>query len=72
MSTEKMPASAEAETWLKWAKRGYDSQYGTTPLDTRIEIGKAWIELARIEADIRIAHINAEAIKRGENDGNKG
>ena len=65
--TGKMPAAAEAETWLKWAKSGYDNKYGTTPLETRLTIGRAWIELARIEADIAIAHINA-AKQGAEND----
>lgn len=57
--TQKVPAAAEAETWLNWAKAGYDRKYGSTPLETRIDIGRAWIELARIEADIEIAKINA-------------
>lgn len=57
--SKKMPAAAEAETWLEWAKAGYDRKYGSTPLETRIDIGRAWIELARIEADIAIANINA-------------
>ena len=63
---EKMPAAAEAETWLKLAEKGYNTQYGNTPLETRIVIGRAWIELARIEADIAIAKINAA--KQGETD----
>lgn len=56
--SEKMPAAREAETWFKWAESGYKAQYGSTPLETRIEIGRAWIELARIEADLEIARIN--------------
>ena len=67
--SKKMPAASEAETWLKWAEKGYNSKYGSTPLETRIEIGRAWIELARIEADITIAHINAAGLPvEGESD----
>lgn len=59
--SEKVPAAAEAKTWLKWAEKGYSSKYGSCPLETRIVIGRAWIELARIEADIEIAKIAASA-----------
>lgn len=65
--TEKMPAAAEAEMWLNWTKKNYDNKYDTTPLETRLTMGRAWIELARIEADIAIAHINA-AKQGAEND----
>ncbi len=40
---DKMPASAEAEKWLMWAEKGFNSKYGSTPLDTRIVIGRAWL-----------------------------
>lgn len=55
---DKVPAASEAETWLRWAESGYNAEYGKAPLEVRLEIGRAWIELARIEADIEIARIN--------------
>lgn len=64
--SDKMPAASEAETWLKWAETGYKTKYGSTPLETRVVIGRAWIELARIEADIAIAKINATRQEKSE------
>lgn len=48
--SKKMTAAEEAASWLRFAETGYKSKYGAVPLDTRIELAKAWIDLARIEA----------------------
>lgn len=47
---EQMTAAQEAASWLRFAETGYKAKYGSVPLDTRIELAKAWIDLARIEA----------------------
>lgn len=38
----------EARLLLKWAETGYNRKYGSVPLDTRITLAQAWIDLARI------------------------
>lgn len=48
--TEQMSAAEEAASWLRFAESGYRKTYGSVPLDKRIDIAKAWIDLARIEA----------------------
>lgn len=45
-----MSAASEAASWLRFAEAGYKSRYGSVPLETRIELAKCWIDLARIEA----------------------
>lgn len=42
-------AVREAATMLRWAETGYNHKYGSVPLDTRIELARAWIELAKVE-----------------------
>jgi hypothetical protein len=44
-------AADEAASWLKFAEQGYQRKYGSVPLDTRMDLARAWIDLARIEAD---------------------
>ena len=48
--TKQMTAVEEAASWLRFAEQGYKKKFGSVPLDTRIELAKAWIDLARIEA----------------------
>jgi hypothetical protein len=43
-------AAQEAASWLRYAESGYKQKYGSVPLDTRIDLARAWIDLARIEA----------------------
>jgi hypothetical protein len=38
----------EVRLLLKWAETGYNNRYGAVPLDKRIELAQAWIDLARI------------------------
>jgi hypothetical protein len=38
----------EARLLLKWAEKGYNHKYGSVPIDTRITLAQAWIDLARI------------------------
>lgn len=45
-----MTAADEAARLLHSAEDGYARTYGTTPLNNRVELAKAWIDLARIEA----------------------
>lgn len=46
-----MSAALEAASWLRFAEKGYKTKYGSVPLETRITLARAWIDLARIEAD---------------------
>lgn len=48
---EALPDAEEARSWLRFAEKGYKTKYGSVPLDTRVELARAWIDLARIEAD---------------------
>jgi hypothetical protein len=43
-------AAEEAASWLRYAEAGYKKTYGSVPLVQRLEIARAWIDLARIEA----------------------
>ena len=45
-----MSSAEEAASLLRFAEAGYKRVYGSVPLDKRIELANAWIELARIEA----------------------
>jgi hypothetical protein len=45
-----MTAAEQAASWLQSAEAGYKRTYGSVPLDKRLEIARAWIDLARIEA----------------------
>lgn len=45
-----MSAADEAARLLRSAESGYARKYGTAPLETRIDLARAWIDLARIEA----------------------
>jgi hypothetical protein len=54
--SKSMTAAQEAASWLRFAESGYKSKYGSVPLDTRIDLARAWIDLARIEADLERAH----------------
>jgi hypothetical protein len=45
-----MTAAEEAASWLRFAEKGYRAKYGSVPLETRINLARAWIDLARIEA----------------------
>lgn len=45
----------EARLLLKWAEKGYDQRYGSVPLDKRIELAQAWIDLARITHEKEVA-----------------
>ena len=45
-----MSSAEEAASWLRFAEAGYKRVYGSVPLDKRIELANAWIDLARIEA----------------------
>jgi len=38
----------EARLLLKWAETGYNEKYGRVPLDARVTLAQAWIDLARI------------------------
>lgn len=43
-------AAQEAASWLRFAEAGYKRTYGAVPLDARMELARAWIDLARVEA----------------------
>jgi hypothetical protein len=43
-------AAEEAASFLRHAEYGYKRTYGSVPIDKRIELANAWINLARIEA----------------------
>jgi hypothetical protein len=45
-------AAEEAASWLRYAEAGYKKTYGSVPLVQRLEIARAWIDLARIEAGV--------------------
>jgi hypothetical protein len=48
--SKELSAAEEAASWLRYAESGYKQKYGSVPLDTRVDLARAWIELARIEA----------------------
>ena len=54
-----MTAAEQAASWLQFAEAGYKRTYGSVPLEKRLEIARAWIELARIEASA--VHANGGA-----------
>ena len=38
-------AAQEAASWLKFAEKGYQSKFGSVPLEVRLDLARAWIDL---------------------------